>query len=78
MKKEIEKQLNKMLAYVRTCDLTEEEHQEIGKIAFLYSVSRMSPLEVALRLWYVAHHNVDGIYKKDFQNFMQQTTREEN
>lgn len=76
MKKKIEEQLNKMLAYVRTCNLTENEHQEIGKIAFLYSVNRMSPLEVTLRLWYVAHHNVDGIYEKDFQNFMQQTTRE--
>lgn len=77
MKKEIEKQLNKMLAYARTCNLTEDEDQEIGKIAFLYSVNRMSPLEVALRLWYVAHHNVDGIYEEDFRNFIYKTTKED-
>lgn len=77
MKKQIEKELNLMLDFAKKCNLNDDEYQEIGKIAFLYSVSRMSPLEVALRLWYVANHNVDGIYEDAFKNFMKETCRKE-
>lgn len=76
MKKLIEQQLNNMLHFVQALNPNEEEMQEISKIGFLYSVSRMSPIEVALRLWYVANHNVDGIYEKSFQNFIEKTCRQ--
>lgn len=76
MNKKIEQQLNNMLKYVQELKLGEEEICEINKIGFLYSVGRMSPMEVALRLWYVAHYNVNGIYEKDFQNFIERTCRQ--
>lgn len=50
---------------------SEEQNREYGKIAFLYSVDRMSPLEVALRMWFIYTNNVDEIYKKKFQSFVE-------
>lgn len=77
MNKKIEKVLNLMLQFVNKTPNTDEENSELCKIGFLYSCGRMSPMEVALRLWYVANHNVDGIYEKAFQEFMQETCRKE-
>lgn len=68
--------LNRMLTIANSV-ANEEEIQEIQKIGFLYSVSRMSQLEVALRLWYLINHNLNGIYEKSFQNFMNETCRKE-
>lgn len=65
-----------MLHYAQESNLNVEELSEINKIGFLYSVNRMSPLEVALRLWYICNHNVNGIYEKSFQNFMKRTCRQ--
>lgn len=76
MKKQVEKQLNLMLKYAQDTKLNDEQQAEIGKIGFLYSIGRMSPLEVALRLWYVINKNVDGIYEKSFQNFIDKTCRQ--
>lgn len=76
MNKKIEKQLNNMLNFVQKIKLNNDELSEISKIGFLYSVNKLSPLEVALRLWYIANHNVDGIYEESFQNFMKETCRQ--
>lgn len=73
--KKIEQQLNKMLQFANSKERTESEKREISKIGFLYSVGRMSALEVALRFWYLINHNVDGIYEKSFQDFMEATCR---
>ena len=74
--KKIEQQLNNMLHFVQEIKLNKDEISEINKIGFLYSIGRMSPMEVSLRLWYVANHNVDGIYEKSFQNFIERTCRQ--
>lgn len=74
--KKIEQQLNNMLHFVQEIKLNNDELSEISKIGFLYSVGRMSPMEVALRLWYVANHNVDGIYESSFQTFIERTCRQ--
>lgn len=71
----IEDELNNMLHFVQKIELNKDELSEIQKIGFLYSVNRLSPLEVALRMWYVANHNVDGIYGDSFQNFCKETCR---
>lgn len=73
--KKIEQQLNKMLHFAQEKELNSSQKAEINKIGFLYSVGRMSPLEVALRFWYLICNNVDGIYEKAFQNFMERTCR---
>lgn len=74
--KKLEKQLNNMLRFAQKQKLNDDEMQEISKIGFLYSVGRMSPLEVALRLWYLCNHNLDSIYGTSFQNFIDQTCRQ--
>lgn len=74
--KKIENQLNNMLHFVQKMELDDQQLSEIQKIGFLYSVGRMSPLEVALRIWYLANNNVDGIYEKSFQHFIDETCRQ--
>lgn len=73
--KKIEQQLNKMLQFANKKELNTSQKAEINKIGFLYSVGRMSALEVALRFWYLICNNVDGIYEKSFQDFMEATCR---
>lgn len=70
----IDRQLNILLNKVQTSNgntpLTDDQKSEISKIGFLYSVGRMSPLEVALRLYFVYLKDIDSIYSTTFQDFV--------